>query len=128
MIQKCIKKNFNQAQLEHNQRIPLAFLAKVHYMTGKMDYLWLQMHTQHKVKDLVSFFFFFFTETWLQSNVSNSTIQLDGLPSFQADSVAEALHNLRVLDLWDISELNSETVTDTLRKCKKINRSLSQLE
>ncbi|KAL0149199.1 hypothetical protein M9458_055433 [Cirrhinus mrigala] len=62
--------------------LPSVLLANVRSLDNKLDYIKLQRANQWEMRDCCVFIFI---ETWLQENIANSAIQLDGLTSFRAD-------------------------------------------
>jgi len=64
--------------------IPTIILANIRSLDNKMDYIQLLRNTQKNVRDCCVFVF---TETWLNNNVLDHTIQLEWLTCYRADRV-----------------------------------------
>jgi len=70
----------------HRPSLPSIFLANVRSLTNKIDYLRLRIINHKWIKDCNVMIF---TESWLNSGIANSAIELTGLTLHKADSSAE---------------------------------------
>ncbi|KAI4876769.1 hypothetical protein NFI96_001755 [Prochilodus magdalenae] len=76
----------------HRTVLPSIFLANVRSLPGKLDELKIWTLTQRRLMDCN---LMFFTETWLNSDVTNSVVELEGQALFRADRSAAATGKTR---------------------------------
>ncbi|KAI4877181.1 hypothetical protein NFI96_007309, partial [Prochilodus magdalenae] len=76
----------------HRTVLPSVFLANVRSLAGKLDELKIWTLTQRRHMDCN---LMFFTETWLNSDVANSVVELEGRALFRADRSAAATGKTR---------------------------------
>ncbi|KAI4904358.1 hypothetical protein NFI96_007146 [Prochilodus magdalenae] len=76
----------------HRTVLPSVFLANVRSLPGKLDELKIWTLTQRRLMDCN---LMFFTETWLNSDVANSVVELEGRALFRADRSAAATGKTR---------------------------------
>lgn len=76
----------------HRMALHSIFLANVCSLPGKLDELKIWVLTQ---KGLMDCNLMFFTETWLNSHVANSVVELEDRALFRADCSATATCNTR---------------------------------
>ncbi|KAK1798910.1 hypothetical protein P4O66_007179 [Electrophorus voltai] len=102
-----------------NQHYDLIFLANVQSLANKMDELQLWITTQRWIMECN---IMFLMETWLNSDIPNSAVELDGRSLFRADRVAEdsankKLHNQTVFIVArDFNNANLGTVLPKFHK------------
>ncbi|KAL7841200.1 hypothetical protein SRHO_G00248910 [Serrasalmus rhombeus] len=70
----------------HRSAVPSLFLANVRALAGKMDELRLWTTTQRWIRECN---IMIVTESWLNSDIPDTAVELDGRSMFRADRVAE---------------------------------------
>ncbi len=82
---KCGKRGGIRARLRANPTrpaLPTLMLSNVRSLENKLDLIQLSRSTQHEARDCCVFVF---TETWLNDNIPDSAIQLNGLTCCRSD-------------------------------------------
>ncbi|KAL7831369.1 hypothetical protein SRHO_G00308720 [Serrasalmus rhombeus] len=74
----------------HRSAVPSLFLANVRALAGKMDELRLWTTTQRWIRECN---IMIVTESWLNSDIPDTAVELDGRSMFRADRVAEDSDN-----------------------------------
>ena len=76
----------------HRSAVPSILLANVRSLDLQMDYIRLSRASKHSVRDCCATVY---TETWLDENIKDDAIQLEGLTLHRADRVLAAAEKLR---------------------------------
>ncbi|KAK0151949.1 hypothetical protein N1851_006689 [Merluccius polli] len=86
--------------------LPSILLANVRSLENKLDYLRLELTTRKEIGDCCVLIF---TETWLNADVPDSAIDMEGLTTFRADRSSALSDTKEALNTLynSISELNS---------------------